>query len=79
MSDTTAALEDAIRAHVADLTGDDAGPVAHWVLVAGVLDTTNGDIPILIEGPDGQPGYIAAGLLHAALHPDNYNGDDEED
>lgn len=76
MSDQTrAALDDAIRAHVAD--EHDGSPVAHWVLTYGVLDQDD-DIALGVEGPRGQPGYVGVGLMYAALHPGAYaEGDDD--
>ena len=70
MSDQTrAALDDAIRNHAAE--EHDGAPVAHWVLTYGVLDRDD-DIGIGVEAPRGQPGYVGVGLMHAALHPGDY-------
>lgn len=78
MSDhTLAALDDAIRAHAADEW--DSSHVAHWILVASVLDQERDDTPIAVEGPAGQPGYVGVGLMHAALHPDSYTDGDDDD
>ncbi|GEL95371.1 hypothetical protein [Cellulomonas composti] len=58
MSDATKrALDDAIRAHVAD---ESSGFVTAWALVAGVMDDPDADVRS--EWPDGQPGYITVGL-----------------
>jgi len=76
MSDATlAALDDAIRAHVAN--EHDGAPVAHWVITYGALDETD-DIAVGVEAPPGQPGYVGVGLMHAALHPNAYEEDPDD-
>lgn len=69
------ALDDAIRAHLAD-TDDDGTIVTHWTLVVGVMQGGDGD-GFWVTAPDGQPGYVSQGLLHAALTA--RMGDDQDD
>lgn len=69
--ETLSALDDAIRAHIADEShGQDL--TVHWALVVGVMtdDEDEEDAPFWTLGPEGQPTYIATGLWHEALHRD---------
>lgn len=58
---TKAALEDALRAHVADEGG---GTVTAWILSAGIYCD---DADYFFDGPTDQPGYITVGLAHMAV------------
>ena len=58
-AETKAALDAAIRAHVADETNGALTPA--WLLVAG---TTDRNADVLWDGPTDQPGYVTVGLAH---------------
>jgi len=56
---TKAALDDAIRAHVAD--EQDGALTPAWLVVAG---TTNRSADVIWDGPEDQPGFATIGLAH---------------
>jgi len=67
MSDQTKrALDEAIRAHLADEGQGDV--TTAWLLVSGSLDSSNieDDGTVWMESPDGQPRYVSLGLIEAA-------------
>lgn len=76
MSDQTrAALDEAIRAHVAD-EAPDTGMAVHWAIAVGLYDDDeHGGEPVWVDAPAGQPGYVTAGLFHTVLNPPDYEED----
>jgi predicted pyridoxine 5'-phosphate oxidase superfamily flavin-nucleotide-binding protein len=75
MSDQTlAALDDAIRAHLAD---DQDSIAVAWVLAVGT--TGNPEVDFVWECPDGQPGYVSAGLATLAAQQTSRLDDSEDD
>lgn len=67
-TETKAALDAAIQAHAADEWGGDY--VVDWVLVAGLVDTTDGHSLGVGESRSPMPAYITTGLLTEALNLD---------
>ena len=78
-SETHAALEDAIRAHVADI--QDGEIVTDWALITastafeniGTMRLTYG-----LEAPEQQPQHVTIGLLEYARQTYLESGDDDE-
>lgn len=81
---TLAALDDAIRAHIASEAEEHApgqDVVTHWTLVVGVLaddgeHEEGGGSPFWVESAPGQPTYVSAGLMWTAL-TDTEGGPDQ--
>lgn len=77
---TKAALEAAIQAHIADVTGGNI--LTDWGLViasTSMEDIGTGATVYLFESNDGQPAHVSYGLMSYALRSSVWERDDDDD
>lgn len=75
---TKQALEQALAAHIAEVTGGNI--ITDWTLIAAtttVDDIGTGTTSYFCEGNDGQPVHVTVGLLQYARETATWGDDDD--
>jgi hypothetical protein len=64
---TRAALDEAVRAHAADVVHSDGEVIVSWLALAAVRRYDGGGVVIQMPSSDVMPWWEARGILHEAL------------